>query len=268
VKAIIAAILVLTATTAAGAEAPARIRDNLFLLEEAYNQEPGVIQHIFVATAGTRSRDWSLTFTEEWPVPTDRNQVSLTLPLLGFDGTGTVGLGDVLVNWRIQALGMGGKGPVAIAPRLSLVLPTGSPRKGTGRGSTGVQVNLPVSIEAGRWLVLHLNGGATLNPTAHAPNGRSAAIADFNAGLAVVVQPLTWMNLLVEVAWNRISDVEDTRTRHRNEVVVNPGLRFAIDHRASGLQVVPGFAVPVRVVPSGDVEAFVLAYLSFEHPAF
>ncbi|TAK07500.1 hypothetical protein EPO44_03950, partial [bacterium] len=45
------------------------ISDNSFLLEEAYNQEPGVAQHIFNAVYSNdpRRRGWSFNFTQEWP---------------------------------------------------------------------------------------------------------------------------------------------------------------------------------------------------------
>ena len=45
-----------------------RIEDNSFLIEEAYNQDPGVIQHIsnFLYL---KQNTWIYTFTDEWPVP-------------------------------------------------------------------------------------------------------------------------------------------------------------------------------------------------------
>jgi hypothetical protein len=45
-------------------------------------------------------------------------------------------------------------------------------------------------------------------------------------------------------------------------------VRFAIDHEPSGLQVVPGLAAPLHVIPSDAFEASILLYLSFEHPAW
>lgn len=44
------------------------IQDNSFLIEESYNQEPGVVQHIL----GWRrqGRDWLGTFTQEFPLGT------------------------------------------------------------------------------------------------------------------------------------------------------------------------------------------------------
>ena len=41
------------------------IQDNSFLLEEAYNQEAGVVQHINTFTRYRESRDWVYTFTQE-----------------------------------------------------------------------------------------------------------------------------------------------------------------------------------------------------------
>jgi hypothetical protein len=40
--------------------------DNSFLIEEAYNQERGVIQHINSFARLWNSKDWAYTFTQEW----------------------------------------------------------------------------------------------------------------------------------------------------------------------------------------------------------
>lgn len=253
---------------ASAASAQDRIRDNLFLLEEAYNQEPGVIQHISVFQAAPRTREWSYSFTEEWPVPTDLHQWSVTLNVSGLPAGGAVSFGDLLVGYRIQALGLGGVGAVAMAPRLSLVLPTGSDREGTGRGAIGVQVNLPVSIEMGRFLVAHLNAGLTVTPSAHAPGGRTETALDAAGGLAVVAQPVSWMNPLVEVVYLNEEVLTTGGSRRAGSLVVNPGLRVAMDVPGTGLQIVPGVGVPIRVGPGGEREVGVIGYLSFEHPAF
>lgn len=247
----------------------ARIRDNLFLLEEAYNQEPGVIQHIQLFQLDPKTRDWSYSFTDEWPVPDDLNQLSFTLPVVGLRGVEAVGVGDLMLNWRFQALGVGGKGIAALAPRVSVALPTGDAQEGTGRGSAGVQLNLPLSLEAGRYLVLHFNGGATITPDAKSPSGeRSAAAVDANGGFAPVFQPLPWMNALVELSFLSAEEVGDTENQRTRELIVNPGLRFAVDVERWGLQIVPGVSVPLRVYPSDEFSASALLYLSFEHPAF
>jgi hypothetical protein len=263
--------VVLVAATASAARAQSggveRIQDNLFLLEEAYNQEPGVIQHIQSLMFTPGSSGWNYSFTEEWPVPTDRHQLSVTVPVARAGAGAPAAVGDMLFNYRIQAVGVGGEGPLAVAPRLSLVLPTGDYRTGAGRGSPGLQLNLPVSIEMGDRFVMHLNAGTTVTPGAKSVDGRSGTAVDGNAGLALVWQPLSWFNPLAELAYLSTEEIHSDLTRARHSLfVVNPGCRAAINFR-SGLQVVPGVSVPVQFTARGT-DLSVLAYLSFEHPAW
>ena len=58
------------------------IQDNSFFIEEAYNQEPGVVQHIFNLPIDftNGSREIAPSFTQEWPVFTQRHQFSYTIP--------------------------------------------------------------------------------------------------------------------------------------------------------------------------------------------
>src|SRR5437762_13875886 len=65
------------------------IQDNSFLVEEAYNQNFGVVQHISSFTRFWNSKDWVYTFTQEWPVPGgERHQLSYTL---AFQHAGEIG---------------------------------------------------------------------------------------------------------------------------------------------------------------------------------
>jgi len=244
----------------------AKIRDNLFLLEEAYNQEPGVIQHIQVFQLEPRTKAWSYSFTEEVPVPTDRHQLSVTVPVFDPGEGASTALGDVLVNYRLQALGMGGVGWAALAPRLSLVLPSGDHEQGTGRGVLGLQLNVPVSFDLGDFFTLHLNAGLTVTPGARSPGGHAETALDANAGLALVWLPWTWGNALVEVAWTSIETVVDRGSERTETLYVNPGLRFAIDV-PGGLQIVPGIGAPIRF-EGGEIDVMALGYLSFEHVAW
>ncbi|HWH76104.1 MAG TPA: hypothetical protein VNT76_01990, partial [Candidatus Binatus sp.] len=70
--AILSALLLIGANLAAAAEERPIdvIEDNSFLIEEAYNQEAGVVQHIWNAiyTKSGRSHGWNFSFTQEWPV--------------------------------------------------------------------------------------------------------------------------------------------------------------------------------------------------------
>lgn len=235
------------------------IVDNSFLLEEAYNQEFGVVQHVSALSRFGPS-DWQYTFTQEWPVPAEKHQFSVTVPLQGTEGAD--GFGDVAVNYRYQALAdMNG---VAFAPRLSLLVPTGSSSRGLGAGSTGLQMNMPVSIAFGR-LVTHSNLGATWIPRAKNESGDRARSIGWNAGQSVIWLFRPTFNPLVELAWTRAEEVTGPgRSVQRDSLYVSPGVRWAHNF-SSGLQIVPGIAVPIGIGSSrGDTGVFF--YLSFEHP--
>ncbi|HWP83737.1 MAG TPA: hypothetical protein VNN17_00975, partial [Terriglobia bacterium] len=78
------------------------IQDNSFLIEEAYNQEPRVIQHISFFTYAPESESWLYNFTQEWPAPGDaRHQLSYTIPVAR---SGGAGVGDLALNYRYQLL--------------------------------------------------------------------------------------------------------------------------------------------------------------------
>src|SRR4029077_18062520 len=63
--------------------APPGIQDNSFLIEEAYNQEAGVVQHISSFARFFDSTDLAYPFTQEWPAPRNpRHQFSYTLAVL------------------------------------------------------------------------------------------------------------------------------------------------------------------------------------------
>ena len=145
-----------------------QIQDNSFLVEEAYNQERGVVHHISTFSRLWNSKDWSYTFTQEWPgLRNPRHQFSYTLAGMhsgGFAGAGA-GFGDVVLNYRYQVAGSG-ETRFAFAPRVSVLLPTGDVTKGRGAGAAGVQTNLPVSIVLHRRLISHSNAGGTLVPRA------------------------------------------------------------------------------------------------------
>src|SRR5262249_18727391 len=117
----------------------ARIRDNSFLVEEAYNQDPGVVQHIFTFTRVPGA--WQWTFTQEWPVLGQRHQLSYTVPLDKEPGT-PARLGDVALNYRYQLLGGEEASRLSCSPRLSLLQ---SPGGGRPWAQLMVPFSLPIS---------------------------------------------------------------------------------------------------------------------------
>jgi hypothetical protein len=241
------------------------IQDNSFLLEEAYNQEDGVIQHIntFMRQRGGL---WAYTFTQEWPVTGQKHQLSYTIPVQRVAGTPDFsnGLGDVAINYRYQLLGSG-KTRVAFAPRFSLLLPTGDSKKGLGAGAVGYQFNFPVSLVVADKLVTHINAGATLTPSTKNAIGEKANTSGFNLGQSLIWLTAQNFNVMVEAAWNSSETVTGQKLKQRGySFLLNPGIRWAHNFK-SGLQIVPGIAVPLGLGPSNGDHALFF-YLSFEHP--
>ena len=258
-------VLALSLAPVARAQAhPKPIQDNSFLVEEAYNQEFGVMQHINTLQRDWNSKNWMYTFTQEWPFdPAPRHQFSYTLPVTRPGGM-PPGLGDIALNYRYQLIGSGDT-RVAYAPRVSLLLPTGNTRLGRGAGGVGVQTNLPLSIMLSKRLVTHWNAGCTFVPAARDALGQRAATYGYNLGQSVVWLAKPRFNVLVETAWAGSEAVVGRgRTQRNHTLLVSPGVRWA-HNLPRGLQVVPGIGVPVGVGPSaGDKGIFL--YLSLEHP--
>ena len=250
------------ALTAHRSPLTAQIQDNSFLLEEAYNQERGVVQHIstFAFSSG---QDWGYSFTQEWPLGGIRHQLSYTIPIQRNDATGT-GLGDIALNYRYQLAG-NPEAKFVSAPRLSVLLPTGNEDRGRGAGGVGVQANLPLSLVLSSGIVTHWNAGITLTPAARNALDAEATTTGFNLGASAVWLLRPTLNLLVETLWLSEEAVLGEGTTQREETaVISPGIRAAFD-LAGDLQVVPGIAYTIYLSPDeAEDEAFL--YLSFEHP--
>lgn len=259
-------VLLFTATAllAQAPPEPEGISDNSFLVEEAYNQEKGVVQHIFTWQKFRDTGAWMGTFTQEWPAPGQTHQLSFTAPWLRLAEGGT-GLGDVALNYRLQVLGGDDKDPVSFSPRLSLLLPTGDERAGRGNGALGYQVNLPLSVNLGPSWVTHWNLGTTYIPKAKDADGNKADLGGWNAGASLIWKARPTLNFMFEAVYGAQDSVAGPgQTQRQKTSFLNPGVRWAHNF-ASGLQIVPGLAYTHGIGASkGDNAVFL--YLSFEHP--
>src|SRR6185295_8436964 len=218
-------------------EGDAPIQDNSFLIEEAYNQEAGVVQHINAFARDDDTSDWVYTFTQEWPLGGQRHQLSYTVPWLRFEDGGS-GVGDVAVNYRLQLVGSG-ETPVAFAPRLTVLLPTGDEEKGRGAGAAGLQVNLPLSVVLAERFVTHVNLGATYTPKAQNEAGDEADVTAYSFGQSFIWLARPKLNLMLELVY--LSGEEITGpgvTEQSDSFFISPGLRWAWD-LPGGLQIVP-----------------------------
>lgn len=250
--------------SAAAATENKPIQDNSFLLEEAYNQEDGVIQHINFFQRSATSKDWVYTMTDEWPLRTQKHQLSLTFSAAHAGGFGGNGMGDTMVNYRYQLVGSG-ETKLAISPRLSLLLPTGDSKLGRGYGGAGLQTNLPVSYQPNKHFVTHWNAGATWVPSAKNELGDTAQSVGFNLGQSTIWLASKNFNVMFETAWQSGQEVvAKDQTLQAYSLLLSPGVRWAHNFD-SGLQIVPGVAFPVGVGPSSGDKGVVF-YLSFEHP--
>ena len=248
------------------------IEDNSFLIEEAYNQEEGVVQHIFnwqYTSSGGR-HGWGFTFTQEWPIFSQAHQFSYTIPSyhLVDGGERQYGVGDILLNYRYQALDEGEMLP-AFAPRFSLILPTGNRQKGTGNNVVGYQWNLPFSKKVADRLALHANFGLTYLPHVKAPPAATGSapkqsLTSYNVGGSAIVALLPRLHFMLEWVGNFDQDFNDAGKRGRwFQSTLSPGFRTAIVNEEK-LQIVAGAAAPIGLNRRTDnIGAFL--YFSVEH---
>jgi hypothetical protein len=246
---------------------PEAIEDNSFLIEEAYNQEPGVVQFIFNFQRSRPGGDWLASFTNEWPAPGEQHQLSYTVPYTFGAGPHPTEVGDILVNYRYQALDEE-KAGVAFAPRFTLSLPTGSAAKGLGMGVTGYQVSFPFSKRLSRGLAVHVNLGATWWPgvVTTVPGAPSATrdVSALDEGMSAVWLLTPRFNLFLEgVAYQTQTPPGTSGSGSGHLTILNPGLRAAFNFPTG--QLVVGASAPFGVSAQGP-DPSVFLYLSWEMP--
>jgi len=255
------------------------IRDNAFLVEEAYNQEKGVVQHIFNwvnfwdRTPESNTRNFLATYTMELPLGSQDHQFSFTTQFLtAFEkpltGPATLqgDVGDTFLNYRYQLLA--NDDFLWCAPRFSLIVPSGDKRFGSGTGEMGYQFNLPLS-RYGDLFDFHFNAGTTITPHVSLPLASGLAsprhdLLGYNLGASAFLKPKTNLNAFVELLalWN--DEIDDVGARRRNtQVLINPGVRYAVCQREE-VEWIVGVSVPIGLTrDSPDIGVF--AYMSVEH---
>ena len=230
------------------------IEDNSFFIEEAYNQEEHVVQHIFNGVSGN---PFETSFTQEWPAFGQTHQLSFTLPYIvdPLNSPKKEGIGDILVNYRYQLIN---ENELAIAPRVSIILPTGDEAKGCGNGVVGAQINIPVSKRFSNEIVTHYNAGFTVVPNVLFVSSK-ATVTEYFAGVSGIYLANKSFNVMAEVLYTS----SGSKFGRTNELIISPGMRWGID--IGELQIVPGLAFPFYF-NSGIQENSFFLYLSFEHP--
>jgi hypothetical protein len=232
------------------------IADNSFLVEEAFNQEAGIFQNIFVLTR-SRDRRWDGSLTQEWPVGGQRHQASFTVPFSVVAGSGA--LGDVQANYRLQVWQEGGRLP-AFSPRVSAIFATSAERRSLGAAGTGWQVNLPFSKQVGA-VYVHANAGATWTrePTEPANGTRAEWTSATHVAASAIWGLRPMFHPMLEVFFQSGSLPAGGR---ESFVIVAPGFRTGWN--VGDRQWVAGVGVPMT---RGDArDEALLVYVSFELP--
>jgi len=251
------------------------IKDNSFLIEEAYNQEAGVVQHIFNLVfgwdkvSGNTFSETEIAFTQEWPLFSQKHQLSYTIPVLFQGGSGATieGVSDIALHYRYQALSESDKLP-AFAPRFSVIMPTGDKNKGLGRGVVGYQINLPVSKKLLNLWHGNFNLGATLLPSVEqnliSGGSVSKDLISFNAGFSAIYMLKNNFNFMLEFLTESEQELNASGNRDRfTSAIISPGFRYAIN-TSNGAQWVLGIASPLSLTKEGN-DYGIFLYLSFEH---
>ncbi|MBW7889201.1 MAG: transporter [Bacteroidetes bacterium] len=240
------------------------IEDNSFFIEEAYNQDPGVVQHILNSLYDQSTKDIVTTFTQEWPFPSQLHQVSYTLSYLSLGG-GAKGIGDILLNYRYQL--WDDKNWAWIAPRFSLLLPTGKASQGLGDDEFGYQLCIPASKRWSNEFVVHLNAGVTLLPDKKETFGATEykkSLLSYFVGASGILLLNEHLNIMLEALFNYDAEIQSSgAVEYTGTAILSPGIRYAVN--IGELQIVPGIAVPIQF-QSSSTTLQVFGYLSFEHP--
>jgi hypothetical protein len=228
-------LLLTSAAVAAGEPLAKGIQDNSFLVEEAYNQEPGMVQHILNVPVffSHGEKEIAPSFTQEWPVFSQTHQFSYTAPHTFTEDEN--GFADVRLNYRLQALMEGERTP-AFAPRFSFVLPTGDADQGFGHNRLGYEINLPFSkIVSDRW-TLHFNAGGSLFPDVRGRN-----LWNYNLGGSAIYAVSKDLNLMLEsvATWEEDVDSAAVAASPKEALVhnvdrtvtalISPGARYAFN---------------------------------------
>lgn len=273
---LVLASLAFLLSTSASAEN--EVKDNSFLVEEAYNQDAGVVQHVTGAVlSGDRdakdARLLGLTLAQEWPIFSERHQLSWELPWSGsYLAKGPewepccTGIDDVEISYRYALLLEDPELP-ALAPRISLLLPTGDEQRGHSTGEIGFGFAVPVSKELGK-IAIHANAGIEWTPgvSPELPagvRGRERDLVELSLGGSTIFVGHPRVQPLVEVVTIWGEEIEDTGlVRRTRETLVSPGVRWGAP--VSGGMLVLGAAAPIGIGEDAPPWSALL-YVSFEH---
>lgn len=241
--------------------------DNSFLIEEAYNQESGVVQHIATlknereTVRGNRTSNTAFSFSQEWPIFGQRWQFAYGVKLFNVDFedrdstasfVATLGVQQLDLSLRYQAIS-GDDSPIAVAPELGFT----KRNEHKGRKDSGVGFTIPASARLSKRLAAHANLSLASFPFSDRPQ------SVFLIGGSGIFAAHRRVHLLFEAL------AESERTKLGNGsftetvTILSPGLRMELSSTSRG-QWIAGFALPTTYREDENNAGFFL-YFSFEH---
>lgn len=251
------------------------IEDNSMFIEEAFNQEKAIIQHIsnFIFD-DLNGGDFVYGYTQEIPLAGDKHQLSFTLnysvldqPIPGFPA---YGFGDILVNYRPMLFDKNDW--ALVIPRFTLIVPTGSAKGGLGDGAWGSQFNLAVTKRLNSRITTHWNAGwthfAKKDVYGEDVSGNPVLLAEesqnfYNVGLSGIYLVSDGFNLMVEALSSFESESDGSGNTERYvSSIINPGFRTAFS--IGKVQIVPGLGVPLFFTDNKFQRSGGFIYLSIE----
>lgn len=233
------------------------IADNSFYIEEAFNQEDHVVQHIFTTEIPNKGSGFLGSFTQEWPMLSQTHQLSLTLA--GNHSGTEFSSFDGMVNYRYQWAKWEAQS-VYLAPRISILFPL---KDASNLSGPGVQVNLPVSYLPNDKYALHFNAGGSYRSVKNF--GSVSSLNDYFIGGSIIWMPIYSANIMLEMLGTGEENLTTSGDKQMETgYLINPGVRFAID--IDSLQIVPGISFPFSNGSGSLTLQGVFLYVSFEHP--
>jgi hypothetical protein len=250
------------------------LEDNSFLIEEAFNQKMGVIQHTSSLVLDKIHYETAqLSFTQEIPITNKTHQLSYSLcysmhPQVIIDHGQTNGFGDLSISYRPLLLDENDW--LMMIPRFTLILPTGNSSHGLGAGGVGVQFNMALTRRISKKLVTHYNFGATqyFNYN-HYVTSNDKPTLNYeknllfgNVGASVIWHASNRFNIMAEWVSKFEKKISDEGVIvSTNYHLINPGVRYAFE--VGHMQIVPGIGVPFNI-GSNDLRPGVFFYISVE----
>ncbi len=238
----------------------ARIEDNSFILEEAYNQKPGEFQFIQAYRSYQSGKEYRFISEGEMPLGSETHQFSyqVTREKEGDHGS----FGNTTLNYRIQSAN---EPDFLMAHRFGLILPTGSVDKESSYGVTGFKYVQATSFFVNDYWDNHWNLLFNHYPQAKVNfSDKRRTLNEYGIGSSLIYHWKDNLNFLLEVTYETLEKLNlNGKKKYENAFTINPGVRTAIDLSWKETQIVPGLGFPMRF-EDHQVDHGVFLYLSIE----